>query len=98
MNLFLHKGPCLIGNLLGVVLHFREDAVGFIGDISKMYLHIRLPKGDTHVHRYLWRNLDQSKNPTMYALQRVTFSDKPSPDMSDFVMLKMVKENQENYP
>ena len=98
LNSFLHKGPCLIGNLLGVLLRFREEPVGFIGDISKMYLQMRLPEGDTHVHRYLWRNLDQSKKPTTYALQRVTFGDKPSPDMASFVMLKMAKENQENNP
>ena len=96
LNSFLHKGPCLIGNLLGVLLRFREEPIGFIGDISKMYLQIRLPEEDTHVHRYLWRNLDQSKSPTTYALQRVTFGDKPSPDMASFVMLKMAKENQEN--
>lgn len=60
-----------------------------------MYLQIRLPEEDTQVHRYLWRNLDQSKSPTMYVLQRVTFGDKPSPEMASFVMLKMAKENQE---
>ena len=96
LNLFLHKGPCLIGNLLGVLLRFREEPIGFIEDISKMYLQICLREEDTHVHRYLWRNLDQSKSPTVYALQRVTFGDKPSPDMASFVMLKMAKENQEN--
>lgn len=36
LNSFLHKGPCLIANLLRVVLRFREEPVGFIGDISKM--------------------------------------------------------------
>ena len=53
LNSFLHKGPCLIGNLLGVLLRFCEELIGFIGDISKMYLQIRLPEEDTHVHRYL---------------------------------------------
>ena len=40
--------------------------------------------------------MDQSKNPTTYALPRVTFGDKPSVDMASFVMLKMAKENQQN--
>lgn len=44
LNSFLCKGPCLIGNLLGVLLRFREDPVGFAGDISKMYLQILLPE------------------------------------------------------
>ncbi|KAK3749297.1 hypothetical protein QZH41_007559 [Actinostola sp. cb2023] len=89
LNSLLHKGPCLIGNLLGVLLRFREEPIAFVGDISKMFLQILLPDEDTHVHRFLWRDLDLTRKPTVYALQRVTFGDKPSPDMASFVMLKM---------
>ena len=95
---FLHKGPGLIGNLLGVLLRFREEPIAFVGDISKMYLQIELPEEDKHVHRFLWRNLDSTKTPTIYALQRVTFGDKPSPDMASFVMLKIAKDNEDDYP
>ena len=98
LNSFLFKGPGLIGNLLGVLLRFREEQVAFSGDISKMFLQILLPKEDTHVHRFLWRNLDTTREPTTYALQRVTFGDKPSPDMASFVMLKMAKENEKECP
>ena len=98
LNSFLFKGPGLIGNLLGVLLRFREEPVAFSGDISKMFLQILLPKEDTHVHRFLWRNLDTTREPTTYALQRVTFGDKPSPDMASFVMLKIAKENEKECP
>ena len=98
LNSFLYKGPCLIGNLLGVLLRFREDLVGIVGDISKMYLQIALPEEDMLVHRYLWRNLDESRDPTVYALQRVTFGDKPSPDMASFVMIKIANENESQFP
>ena len=98
LNSFLCKGPCLIGNLLGVLLRFREDLVGFAGDISKMYLQILLPERDTHVHRFLWRNLQTKKQPTEYLLSRVTFGDKPSPDMASYVMLKIAKEIESEYP
>lgn len=63
-----------------------------------MYLQIELPEEDKHVHRFLWRNLDSTKTPTIYALQRVTFGDKPSPDMASFVMLKSAKDNEDNNP
>ena len=53
LNSFLCKGPCLIGNLLGVPLHFREDPVAFTGDISKMFLQILLPEKDTCPPIYL---------------------------------------------
>jgi len=33
-NSFLHKGPGFIGNLLDVLLHFREEPIAFVGDIQ----------------------------------------------------------------
>jgi hypothetical protein len=82
LNSFLYKGPCLIGNLLGVLLRFREEPVAFAGDISKMFLQILLPERDCHVHRFLWRGIDTSQEPSIYSLLRVAFGDKPSPDMA----------------
>ena len=98
LNSFLLKGPNLIGDLLGVLLRFREERVAFIGDISKMFLQILLENEDSQVHRFLWRDLNISQDPTVYRLTRVTFGDKPSPDMASFVMLKIAEENQEVYP
>ena len=98
LNSFLLNGPGLIGNLLGVLLRSREEPIAFSGGIFKMFLQILLPKEDTHVHRILWRNLDTTREPTTYALQRVTFADKPSPDIASFVMLKIAKENDKECP
>ena len=92
LNSFLYKGPFLIRNLLGVLLRFREEPVAYSGDISKMFLQIMLPDSDTQVHRFRWRNMDASREPTIYFLLRVTFGDKPSPDMASFVMLKVAEE------
>ena len=98
LNSFLYKGPCLIGSLLGVLLRFREEAVAFAGDISKMFLQILLPESDCQVHRFLWREMETSQEPTTYVLLRVTFGDKPSPDMASLVMLKMAKEHRQTAP
>ncbi|XP_046555836.1 uncharacterized protein LOC124265089 [Haliotis rubra] len=98
LNSFLYKGPCLIGNLYGVLLRFREEVVSFVGDISKMYLQILLPESDTQVHRFLWRNLDVNRKPQIYRLLRVTFGDKPSPDMASYVILHIAEENKEEFP
>ena len=98
LNSFLYKGPCLIGSLLGVLLRFREEAVAFAGDISKMFLQVLLPESDCQVHRFLWREMETSQEPTTYVLLRVTFGDKPSPDMASFVMLKMAKEHRQTAP
>ena len=93
LELFPAQGPCLIGKLFEVLLPFHEEPIGFVGDIFKMYLQISLPEEDTHVHRFLWRNLDLAQ---IYALQRVTFGDKLSPNIASVVMLKIVKVNKED--
>ena len=98
LNSFLYKGPCLIGNLLRVLLRFREEPIAFTGDISKMFLQILLPEEDSQVHRFLWRSMETSREPSTYVLLRVTFGDKPSPDMASFVMLKIVEECRDIAP
>ena len=98
LNFFLYKGPCLIGNLLGVLLRFREEPIAFTGDISKMFLQILLPEEDSQVHRFLWRSMETSREPSKYVLLRVTFGDKPSPDMASFVMLRIAEECRDTAP
>ncbi|XP_028403964.1 uncharacterized protein LOC114526564 [Dendronephthya gigantea] len=98
LNSLLYKGPCLIRNLLGVLLRFREEAVAFAGDILKMFLQVLLPESDCQVHRFLWRDMETSREPSTYVLLRVTFGDKPSPDMASFVMLKIAEEHPETTP
>ncbi|XP_064638288.1 uncharacterized protein LOC135494306 [Lineus longissimus] len=98
LNSFLYKGPNLIGNLLGVLLRFREDLIAIVGDISKMFLQIRLKPEDTEVHRFLWRNLDDTREPEIYKLTRVAFGDKSSPDMASLVMLKIAERHETSHP
>ena len=86
------------GSLLGVLLRFREEVVAFTGDVSKMFLQVLLPESDSHVHRFLWREMKTTREPTTYVLLRVTFGDKPSSDMASFVMLKMAREHKESAP
>ena len=98
LNSFLLKGPNLIGDLLAVLLRFREERVAFVGDISKMFLQICLTEEDSQVHRFLWRDLDITQDPTVYRLTRVTFGDKSSPDMASFIMLKLAEKFEDTYP
>ncbi|XP_067665015.1 uncharacterized protein [Haliotis asinina] len=98
LNSFLYRGPCMIGDLYGVLIRFREDYTAVVGDISKMYLQILLPESDTDVHRYLWRDLDTSRKPDVYKLLRVAFGDKPSPNMASYVMLRIASENKNSHP
>ena len=77
LNDFLAKGPDVLNNLLGVLMRFRQNRVGIVGDIQKMYNSVRISEFDMHTHRFLWRELDTNKVPDHYVLKTVTFGDKP---------------------
>ena len=55
LNDYWAKGPTLINNLPGILLRFRENIVGVVGDISKMYHSVKLSLQDQHTHRFLDR-------------------------------------------
>ena len=70
------KGPDCINSLFGILLRFREEQVGLVADISKIYNFILLPELDQHVHRLLWSDMDVSRDPSHYILLAVAFGDR----------------------
>lgn len=50
LNDYWGKGPKILNNLLGILFRFREDQVGIVGDISKIYHSIKIGKFDQHEH------------------------------------------------
>ena len=67
-----------MNKLFGVLLRFREERVGFIGDISKMFPSIKIPLRDQMTHLFLWRDLVIEKEPDNYAITAVNMGDRPS--------------------
>ena len=79
LNEYWAKGPnVFLNTLFGILIRFRENDVGFIGDISKMYNSVRIKLLDQHCHRFLWRNMKSEKQPDTYVITRVNMGDKPS--------------------
>ena len=78
LNSFLAKGPDAYNNsMLTLLLIFRELPVVLIGDIRKMYNSIELEDLEVHVHRFLWRDLE-NRTPDIWAITRVNLGDRPS--------------------
>lgn len=77
LNDFLAKGPDCLNNIFGVLLRFRQDLVGLIGDIKKMYNSVDISVFDQNCHRFLWREMDVDRTPDHYVLTTVTFGDRP---------------------
>ena len=88
LNDYLAKGPTLLKQSLGIILRFRKNRVGFIGDISKMYHSIDIPIEDQMRHLCLWRNLETQRNPDTYAITAVNMGDKPSAAIAQTALRK----------
>ena len=60
---------------------WRWDAVGYSGDIPKMFNQILIHPDDQVFHRFLWRR-SADDPPTVYQWVRLNFGDKPAPDIA----------------
>ena len=78
LNNYWAKDSTLIYNLPAILLRLRENYVGVIGDIQKMYHSIRISKQDQHTHRFLWRNFEVQKEPSTYVMTSVCFGGRPA--------------------
>ncbi|XP_022777780.1 uncharacterized protein LOC111319232 [Stylophora pistillata] len=98
LNDYWMKGPDLLNSLFGVVLRFREKEVALVGHISKMYHRILILEEDQQVHRFLWRNLETSREPHVYVKIVLTFGDKPAPAMAQIALRKAAQESRSTHP
>ena len=98
LNEYWAKGPDLLNSLLGILIRFRENAIAFIGDIKKMYHTVRTGVIEQHTHRFLWRDMDITREPDTYVIQRVSFGDKPSGTIATVALRKTAEMAKENYP
>ncbi|XP_068245411.1 uncharacterized protein [Palaemon carinicauda] len=78
LNSFWAKGPNILNSMFGILLRFREKAIGIAGDINKMYNCIKLPELEQHVHRFFWRNLQSNRKPDHCVMTFMGFGDRPS--------------------
>ena len=73
LNDYWAKAPDLLNNLMGILIKFRKEEVGYIGDIRKMYHTVRITMPDQQTHRFLWRDLNPEKKPEEYMMEVVSF-------------------------
>ena len=92
------KGPDLLNNILAVLIRFREYEVAFIGDIKKMYHTVATKVLDQHTHRFLWRNMETTREPDTYVIQRVSFGGKPSGAIATVALRKTAEMGEDQFP
>ena len=98
LNDYWAKGPDLLNSLLGILIRFRENKIGFIGNIRKMYHTVHTTDLEQHTHRFLWRNMEPTRKPDTYVIQRVSFVDKPSGSIATVVLRKTEEMGQSDHP
>ena len=98
LNDCLAKGPCLLNQLLGILLRFRQDRFAFIGDIKKMFHSIDIPIHDQMTHLFLWRDMDQERNPDTYAMTAVNMGDRPASAIAQTALKMTAEDAADEYP
>ena len=98
LNDCLAKGPCLLNQLLGILMRFRLEQFAFIGDIKKMYHSIDIPLRDQMTHLFLWRDLKEDQEPNTYAITAVNMGDRPAAAIAQTALRRTAEEARIAYP
>ena len=99
LNNCLAKGPDSYRNTsVGILLRWREEHVALVGDIKKMFHSILLKPVEQHCHRFLWRNLEDNRDPDEYIMERVNMGDRPSPAIATEALYKTAELHEHKYP
>ncbi|XP_068203032.1 uncharacterized protein [Palaemon carinicauda] len=63
-----------------------------------MYHTVKLSTLDEHTHRFIWRDLDDSRPPDQYVLTTVTFGDRPSGTIAMVALRRTVEQFSKESP
>lgn len=84
LNSNLHQGPDLASSLMGVLLRFRQESVAIVGDISKMFYQVKVPRHHADYMRFFWLNSDGKS--VEYRLLVHVFGAKSSPSVANYAL------------
>ena len=91
-------GPKLQADMFSILVRFRKELVALVGDVSQMYHQLALTLEDRPLHRFLWRNMDQSKEPEVYEFLRYVFGGCYCPFCAQYVWQKHADDHRAEYP
>ena len=91
-------GPKLQSNVFDILVGFRQELVVLVGDISQMYHQLMLLPEDRPLHRFLWRDLDQSKKPEVYEFLRFIFGGCYCPFCVQYAWQKHADTHKDEFP
>ena len=98
LNGVMLTGPKLQRDVLEILLPVRPGPVALVADIKEMFSQVVLAEKDRKYHRLLWRDLDPTKPVDVYEAVRLTFEDRASSYLAQFVIRSHALDFKENYP
>ena len=98
LNDAICQGPKLQRELVDVLLRFRRFPVALVCDIAEMYLRIGISPADRQFHRFLWRDLDQSRRPDVYQFNSLVFGVNSCPFQAQFVAQEHARQREKDFP
>ena len=97
LNDVLMKGPDRNNKLLGVLLRFRKENVGFASDVESMFNQFHVTKSDSNYLRFFWFKNNKPDEPLIQYRAKVhIFGNKPSPAVANFALKYAVKDAPED--
>lgn len=98
LNDNLLQGPCLINDLTGVLLRFREDLFAFTADVEAMFYQVQVIEEDTDALRFLWWTSDDLDSPPEEFKMCVhIFGAKSSPCCANKALRQTAQDNDDVY-
>ncbi|XP_048581431.1 uncharacterized protein LOC116618474 [Nematostella vectensis] len=97
LNDCLLTGPDLLNNLVGVLIRFRCNKVGIMGDIEKMFHQVKVREADQDSLRFLWRNLEE-RIPDVYRMAVHVFGAIDSPCSACYALRKTAEDQAGLFP
>ena len=91
-------GPKLQSNIFDILVRFMQELVALAGDVSQMYHQLVLQPVDRPFHRFLWRDLDPSREPETYEFQRFVFGGCYCPFCAQYVWQQHARDHKDQYP
>ena len=98
LNDNLISGPNNLNSLTGVLMKFRQGRVPIASDVKQMFHQIAIRAEDRQSQRFLWRDMDTTKEPEVYQMNVVIFGAKSSPCTATYVLRRCANDGRTQYP
>jgi len=98
LNDTMFSGPDLLTRLVTVLFKFQQREIGFMGDIKEMFHCVTIRDKDLPARRFLWRDLDTSRETDVYQMEAMTFGSTSSPCSAQYVKNKNASDFSHEFP